>query len=194
MRSRRIICFLLGIWVGVSALLTLASYQSFNTVETVLKEPPDQASRIFKTLGPSDALMLLRYTAGREHIGTFETWEDIQFAIGLLLMAMLFLEGATRMLSPVPLGMILIVTFMHFKITPELGWLNHIYAFGSTTAESQTRAQFWRLHAVYGTLDVLKDVLGLGLVIFLSSQHSTKQVRRSRRRGPVDRLEETVRP
>src|ERR1700681_2708404 len=99
MRYRRIICFLLGIWVGVSAMLALASYQNFNTVETVLKDPPEQASRIFKTLGPSDARMLLRYTAGREHTGTFEIWEEIQFAIGLLLMAMLFLEASTRMLS-----------------------------------------------------------------------------------------------
>jgi hypothetical protein len=138
--------------------------------------------------------MLLRYTAGREHTGAFETWEDIQFGIGLLLAAMLFLEASTRMLSPVPLGMILIVAFMHFKITPELGWLHHMYAFLPSTAESQTRGQFWRLHAVYGTLDALKDVLGLGLVIFLCSQQSTRQVRRSRRRNAVDRLEETVRP
>jgi len=193
MRYRRIICFLLGIWVGVSAMLALAAYQNFNTVEAVLKEPPEQGSRIFKALGPSDARMLLRYTASREHTSTFETWEEIQFGIGLLLIAMLFLETSTRMLSPVPLGMILIVAFMHFKITPELGWLHHIYAFLPTTAEAQTRGQFWRLHAVYGTLDVLKDALGLGLVIFLFSQQSTKQVRRSRRRN-TDRLEETVRP
>ena len=194
MRYRRIICFLLGIWVGVSAMLAIASYQNFNTVETVLKESPEPGIRIFKTLGPSDARLLLRYTAGREHTSTYETWEDIQFGIGLLLMAMLFLDASTRMLSPVPLGMILIVAFMHFKIAPELGWINHIYAFLPSSAEFQARGQFWRLHAVYTTLDLLKGALGLGLVIFLCSQQSTRQVRRSRRRNTVDGFEETVRP
>src|ERR1051326_6643144 len=96
MRYRRFVCFLLGIWIGVSAMLALAVYQNFNTVDDILRTPPQQASTILKALGTDDARKLLRYTAGMENVNTFETWEDFQFALGLLVSAILFLESPTR--------------------------------------------------------------------------------------------------
>lgn len=193
MRYRRIVCFLLGIWAGVSAILALAAYENFNTVETILKSPPEQGSRILKTLGTDDARMLLRYTAGQENARVYEIWEEIQFGIGILATAMLFLEASTRKLALLPLGMVLIIAFQHFKVSPELGWFHHVFAFLPSTAESMTRGQFQRLHAVYGTLEILKTALGLGLVAVLTSQQSTRSIRRSRRRNLTDRLEEPVR-
>src|SRR5438874_8645290 len=66
MRYRRIVCFLMGSWIGVSAMLALAVYRNFDAVETILKSPPEleQTQRIFTMLGSENARMLLRYTAG----------------------------------------------------------------------------------------------------------------------------------
>lgn len=182
MRNRRVVCFLMGIWIGVSAMLALNVYRNFDAVEAIVKAPPEQA-RIFKIIGPDNARALLRYTAGVENADTFEVWEDIQFGLGILIMAVLFLASSTRILSVFPLVMTLLLVFMHLKITPELAWLGRTIEF-APLAETVTRDQFWRLHRIYGILEIVKCMLGMGLTVFLVMQRSAKVVRRRHRREP----------
>ncbi len=193
MRYRRIICFLMGVWIGVSALLALEVFQSFNAVDDVLRTPPERVSLMFKALGPDRARALLRYTAGRQNVSTFEDWEDIQLALGLLISGMLFIERPTRALSPVTLAMTLLVAFVHFKITPELSWLGSGIEFVPWTAESQLRDQFWNLHRLYLVLDIVKCLIGLTVAVVLFTQHSGKSVRRRSRRGDPEMMAEVNR-
>jgi len=183
MRNRRIVCFLMGIWIGVSGMLALNVYRNFDSVETVLKSPPEQAGRVIKILGPN-ARMLLRYAAGVETSDTFEVWEDLQFALAFLIMGLLFLSSSTRALSVVPLVMTLLLVFLHFKITPELAWLGRSIEF-VPLIEPTALEQFWKLHRIYGILEIVKFVLGLGLTVFLVLQSSTKVVRRRYRHEPA---------
>jgi len=178
----------MGIWIGVSAMLAFNVYRNFDAVEAVLKSPPDQAGTILKILGPDNARMLLRYTAGIENSDTFEAWEDIQLGLGLLIMTVLVLGSSTRMLSVVPLVMTLVVVFLHLKITPELAWLGRSLEF-TALIETVTREQFWRLHRIYAILETVKCLLGLGLTVFLVMQSSTKVVRRRHRHEPAEATE-----
>lgn len=185
MRNRRIVCFLMGIWIGVSAMLAFNVYRNFDAVDAVLKSPPEQADRIFKGLGPDNARMLLRYTAGLENANTYESWEDVQLVLGLLIVAVMFLSSSTRALSAVPLVMTLLVVFLHAKITTDLAWLGRSLEFAPLAPGFVTRDQFWKLHRIYEILEVVKCLLGVGLTIFLVTQSSTKVVRRRHRREPV---------
>ena len=179
MRNRRIVCFLMGSWIGVSLMLAVAAYRSFDAVDGVLKSPPEEAGQILKALGPANARMLLRYTTGVETADTFEIWEYIQLALGLIITVVMFLAPSTRALSAVPLLMALLVLFLQSKITPELTWLGRSLAFTSHAIDSPPRNQFVRLHRIYGILEAVKCLLGLGLTIVLVMQRtSTKVVRR----------------
>lgn len=180
MRYRRIVCFLLGAWIGVSAMLALDAYRRFEAVDAVLKSPPEQAVKILKILGPDNARRLLRYTAGVQNSGTFETWETIQLALGVLITLVLFLGSSTRMLSVAPLLMTLLVAFLHFKITPELIWLGRSLEFSAGPDEALPREQFWRLHYIYAILETVKCIIGFGAAVFLFAQGGTKVVRRRR--------------
>jgi hypothetical protein len=175
----------MGIWIGVSAMLALNVYRNFDAVETVLNTPPEQAERVFKILEHENARMLLRYTAGVENANTFETWEQIQFALGLLVIVVMFMSTSTRVFSAVPLVMLLLVLFMHFKVGPELAWVGRSLEFTPATANPAAREQFWRLHRIYGILETVKCLLGLGLTVFLVMQSSAKVVRRRHRHEPA---------
>lgn len=168
----------MGVWLGVSGMLALSAYGQFGAVETVLKSPPEQASRIIRLMEVDNARMLLRYAAGVVNANTFEIWEDIQFALGLLIVMVMFLGTSTRVLAAVPLVMTLLVLFVHWKITPELAWLGRSLEFSPPTFDAEARRQFWRLHRIYGILDTVKCLLGLGLTVFVMLQKSAKVVRR----------------
>ena len=169
----------MGAWLGVSVMLALGVYRNFDSVESVLKAPPEKAERIVRVLGP-DVRRLLRYTAGVQNAKTFEVWEDIQIGLGALIAMVLFLSSSMRYLSVVPLVMILLVLFMHLKITPELAWLGRSLEFSSGD-DALPSDHFWTLHRIYAILDTVKCVLGAAVAIFLMAQSSTKVVRRRHR-------------
>lgn len=181
MRYRRVVCFLLGVWLGVSAMLAYGVYRNFDAVESMLKSPPDHVNRISQMVGQDNIRMLLRYAAGVENADTFETWENIQFGLGLLVAVVLFLSSTTRALAVVPLIMLLLLVFLHFKITPELAWLGRTLEFLPLADGAVTREHFWNVHRIYGILEIVKCVMGLGLLVFLVQQGSTKVVRRRHR-------------
>ena len=167
----------MGVWLGVSAMLAFNVFRNFEAVDSVLKSPPEQAEKILKTLGPENARMLLRYSAGVENGNTFEVWEDIQLALGVLLAMVLFLSSSTRLLAIVPLLMMALVLFLHVKITPELEWLGRSLEF-KPLEEVLPADHFWTLHRIYAILDTVKCLLGAGLTVLLVMQSSTKVVRR----------------
>lgn len=169
---------MMGAWLGVSALLALNFYQTFSAVDSVLASPPEQAARMFRSIGIDNARALLRYTAGVENADTFEIWEDIQICLGLLLTTVLFMSSSMRYLAAVPLVMTLLVVFLHLKITPDLIWLGRSLEFKPALGEAVSREQFWTLHRIYGILDVVKCLLGAGLAGYLMVQSGTKVVRR----------------
>jgi len=166
-------------------MLACEVYRNFDAVDAVLKSPPEQAERILRVLGPDNARMLLRYTVGVENSNTYEAWEDIQFVLGIVIVGVMFLSSSTRTLSVVPLVMTLLVVFLHAKITTDLAWLGRSLEFTPPAAGFVTRDQFWRLHRIYEILEVVKCILGLGLMVFLVMQSSTKVVRRRHRHEPA---------
>ncbi len=149
MGFRRIVAFLMGAWIGGSALLIFGVYQNFNAIDEILKNPPDAVQKDVDMLGAERVRVLLRYSAGIENVDTFSTWEEVQIGIGLLATVLLFLEKSTRVLATLPLAMTLLVLFLHFRISPDIAWSHRLFAFAPWAAESHGRDEFWRLHAIY---------------------------------------------
>jgi hypothetical protein len=186
MRSRRLICVLLGVWLGVSAMLAVQVYESFDAVAGVLKAPPDRAKDMIRELTPVKTSALLRYTAGLENIYTYETWEEIQIVLGILISATLALERHTRVLAVPTICMVIVVVFEHFKLTPDMAWLSSTIDFVPWTAESQTRDQFWNLHRMYMVLDAMKMLVGLAVTGILVVQQSGRRVRYKKLHDPLE--------
>jgi hypothetical protein len=168
MHRHRIAAFLAGGLILGSLFMIFVATQNFAAVDRVLAAPPHEATQMFQTLGPENARLLLRYLAGEENRLFFTTWELVQIALGALLTAVLLLAIKNRLLAGLTGAMLILALFQHFRVTPEMIALGRLVDFGGG-ASSAAYSQFWRLHGLYGVLEVAKLILLIvvaGILLF----------------------------
>jgi hypothetical protein len=178
MHYSRISAFLLGAILTGGLFMAFVATGNFQTVSEILKTPPPPADKMIKVLGDENARLLLRYLAGEENRLFFETWETAQLVLGLLLTALLFLGGNKRLLAGLAGAIMILTVFQHFKITPELVWQGRAIDFVPATGDPAARQQFFKLHAAYGVIEVVKLLLiiGIGIGLFPRRRRSHQRV------------------
>jgi hypothetical protein len=85
----------------------------------------------------------------------------------------------SRLLAGMAGTMLIVALFQHFRVTPEMIALGRLVDFGGGTG-SAAYSQFWRLHELYGVLEVVKLALLIvvaGILLF---------GRRSKAREPAE--------
>jgi hypothetical protein len=175
--STRIAAFLLGVWLCGGVFMGFVATQNFATVDRVLAAPPEPASPMIQSLGHDQARQLLRYLAGEENRLFFGDWELAQLVVGLALTWVLFSGVARPLLAGMAAILLLLTGLQHFVVTARMLALGRAIDFVSPAAESATRTAFWKLHALYGGIEVVKLALVLVLAIVLLA---------SRRRGSLE--------
>jgi hypothetical protein len=158
MHYHRIAAFLCGCLILGSLFMIFVATQNFQTVDRVLAAPPPEAAQMLQALGPQQSRLLLRYLAGEENRLFFVSWELAQIGLGLILTAILLFRLRSGLLAGLSGGMVIIALFQHFRVTPEMIALGRLIDFGAGTA-SAAYDQFWRLHGLYGVLEVVKLLL-----------------------------------
>ena len=83
MHSRRLACFILGLWLGGGLLVAWAAADSFRAVDRLFTDASPEARLQLRTLGPS-ARTLLRYEVAERNRALFHTWERVQLVGGIL--------------------------------------------------------------------------------------------------------------
>jgi hypothetical protein len=181
MHRHRIAAFLSGCLILGSLFMIFVATQNFGTVDRVLASPPPEAAQMFQTLGPENARLLLRYLAGEENRLFFTTWELAQIGLGLLLTVVLLLGIKNRLLAGMAGAMVIVALFQHFRVTPEMIALGRLVDFGGG-AGSAAYSQFWRLHGLYGVLEVVKllTLIVVAAILLFS--------RRSKEPDPVEAI------
>ena len=178
MHRYRIAAFLTGCLILGSLFMIFVATQNFGTVDRVLAAPPHEATQMFQTLGPENTRLLLRYLAGEENRLFFTSWELAQIALGALLTVVLLLAIKSRLLAGLTGAMLILALFQHFRVTPEMIALGRLVDFGGGSG-SAAYSQFWRLHGLYGVLEVVKLVLlamVAGLLLFGRRGKTPQQV------------------
>jgi hypothetical protein len=156
----RLSILLLGAWLGGGILTDLAVTQNFRTVDRFLE------STQLNGIGRARERVVLRKNAAEENNWIFQNWERLEFAIGgVLFLLLLFGEGPRK--STLAMGLLLpaIVAAEHFLLTPRIIDLGRIVE--DLPATDPATRTFWTLHGLYGGLDILKILVGLGLAALL---------------------------
>jgi hypothetical protein len=166
MQHHRIAAFLSGCLILGSLFMIFVATENFQTVDRVLASPPPEAAQMFQTLGPDHSRLLLRYLAGEENRLFFVAWELAGIALGIALTAILLFAIRSGLLAGLAGGMVIVAMFQHFRVTPEMISLGRLIDFGAG-AGSPAYNQFWRLHGLYGVLEVVKLVLLIVVAGFL---------------------------
>src|SRR5262250_1295840 len=98
MHFSRIAAWILGAWLAGSAFMAFVATQNFPRPDAVLSAPPPEIAAVIQNAGPESSRLLLRHLVGEQNRFYFYSWELAQFALGLLLTAVLFLEPNNRKL------------------------------------------------------------------------------------------------
>ena len=159
-----------------SVLMLFVTSENYDAADAVLRSPPPQAAKLLSTLPREQDRMLLFFMVNEASRSYSTLWGSIQLLIGFGTAVSLFLERRTRFYSAGVGLMLLLVLFEWLVILPQLDWLGRSVDFVPWKVYSSTRDQYWNLRAVYLGVDIVKMLVGAGVVAALL-------IMRSRPRG-----------
>lgn len=178
MHFRRLICFLLGIWLGGSFFMTMVAIQNFRSVERLLLRPAPRAAEQIRSMGYAEARAFLRYHASEQNRWFFRTWELAQLVIGGAVFAIvLFGSQETKATLLLCLLMLMAVAVERLVLTPEIVALGRVIDFVPPQESSPERGRFWLFHSTYSAVELAKWLLGFVL--------AGKLILGRRRSGPM---------
>jgi hypothetical protein len=165
MHFHRFAAFLLGAWLAGCLFMDMVATQNFRSVDRLLAAPSPQLAERVQAMGGHDAArMLLRHQVAEQNRWYFETWEQVQIALGVaLFLVLLFGVVPDRWMLFFNLLMLAIVLIAHFFLTPEITRLGRAIDFVPTGTSSGDRTRFWILHGSYSASELIK--LGVGIVL-----------------------------
>ena len=158
----RIAAFLLGCWILGSLFMMFVATQNFATVDRVLTSAPPDAEQMIQSLGTGPARDLLRYLAGEENQLFFSSWETAELLLGAALAGILFFGVHNKLLGGLAAGLLLLTALQHFQVTPEMIAMSR-----AINVQSAPPGQFWKLHALYGGIEVLKLLIAVAIAAIL---------------------------
>ena len=175
MHYRRIVCFLLGLWLGGGILMAWYGARSFGAVETIMSQSNPAFVVQTKSLGPAVTRMVLRYAVAEQNRWLFRNWENMQIGMAVLFFCYLLfgtLEGKFSL--GVMLCLLALTLLQRFLISPELGNTGRTIEYLPGDLAAPERARFWLLHNTYLAMEALKVGFGLILgIVVMSRKHSS---------------------
>ena len=180
MPARQLVTFLLGAWIAGSLFMMIVATQNFRNVDRLLAAPSTPAAGMIAALGHDSARQLLRYHSSELNRLYFRWWEAAQLGIGAgLLITFVRSKIAGKPLIFMAAAMVVITASMHWWLTPQIVEIGRAIDFVPQTADSAERTQFWRLHGIYSTLEVIKlaALVISGLFLFRKDAPTAGRIR-----------------
>ena len=140
--------------------MIMVATQNFRSVDRLLAAPGSAVAHVEK-MGRDQARTFLRYQVSEQNRWYFETWEKIQLALGVALLASTLRKGKLPMGAAALMFVLLLAE--RFYLTPEIVRLGRMIDFVPQAASSPERDLFWRFHGAYSGVELLKLALGFFL-------------------------------
>ncbi len=178
---RALVIALLGSWIAASLILAGVATQNFRTVDRLLSAPTPEFSRALAPLGHDQARVVLRYLSSELNRLYFGAWSIIQLAFGVAILAGAL--GQRPLDRPALIGSAgaLLLAVAMFLLNWFIVPLGRSLDFVPHTPPPPALARFWRLHFAYTSLDAMKLILCLWLLI----RWSRRPEGLSAKRGPT---------
>jgi hypothetical protein len=172
MRSRRIACLLLGIWMGAGLWMLWVASSNAASADRLLRAPNAAADAYLKSLGQVSLLPLTHYLAEQQNRSLFETWGVVQIALGaVLFFYLLFGTRLGKFPLAVSLLMLLIVIGERIAIGPGMEMVGRYADLNSDPSHRLQVAQ-GALDYGYKMAEALKFALGAIVAVYLIWQHT----------------------
>jgi hypothetical protein len=181
MSARRLVVFLLGVWLGGSLLVFLAATANLRSPDQVLAFPPLAIVKIVESIGHEAARMLLLHQASELNRGYLESWGTAQLGIGLAVFAtLLFATREGKWLVSGSLVMLLLAALMRLLLTPDLVNFGRQLDFATGAGKTAEQARLAAVRTAYNVAEAVK--CGLGLILLGMLVRRSERKRRSIRK------------
>src|ERR1017187_4473349 len=173
MRSRRIACLLLGLWMGAGLWTLWMAADNAASAERLLLRPSAGASAYLKTLGHVPLGPLARYLAAEQNRSLLETWGMVQIALSAVFF--FFLLFGTR-LGKFPLALALLLLLIAIGqrviVNPGMDMVGRAMDFADNPSH-RVRLAHDVLDYGYSMAEVAKWLLAAVVGAFLTWQRSS---------------------
>jgi hypothetical protein len=175
MRSRRIACLLLGLWMGAGLWMLAVASDNAAAADKLLLAPNSNADAYLKSLGSRAQLVpLAHFLAAEQNRSLFETWGVVQIVVAsLFFFFILFGTRLGKFPLVVALLMLLIVIGERLAITPGMEMVGHYTDFNPDPSHKARMARDI-LNYGYGMAEWSKFALGAIAAIALIWQEKRR--------------------
>jgi len=165
-RSQVLAVAILGAWIMSTLCMWFAATRSFATVERVMKSPQPQFVETTKPLGETSTRVVIRYMASEINRTLFRGYGVLQIGFGVLLF-LLVLRQTPRHSLDVGLvaAMLALSVILTLVITPMVTSVGRSIDFLPRNPPPPIMPRFWMLHGAFTSLDGVKLLAGIGLLI-----------------------------
>ncbi|MBZ5582862.1 MAG: hypothetical protein LAQ30_11820 [Acidobacteriia bacterium] len=172
MHSRRIACFLLGLWLGGELLLAWIAAATLRSADGLFAEPAPAAALHIKESGPAGA-RLLRYHAAEQVRDFMSDWGLAEIGLtAFLLLFLLFGTHEGKITLSIALVIVAIVLAERLALSPEISALGRMLDFAAVKAYPAERIRLAVLEKSYWGVEILKWAAGALLGVRLMVRHS----------------------
>lgn len=150
--------------------------QNLHSAGLVMNSPVEPVSRMIKTLGSDQMMLLLRHHAAEQTRSLYYLWEQVQIVLALVLGGCLYFATQKRLLSVVLCAiMAALVLFQFFAVTPELAYRGREMDFPPDSNTSSAMVRALLLYQVLIVTEGLKLVVGGVLASYLFAFRTSRK-------------------
>ena len=162
---RLLLIALLGGWIAGTLILGAVATQNFRMIDRLLSAPSPDLSSAIAPLGNDQARTVLRHLSSELNRRYFSAWGLIQLAIGVAVVAGALglrpMDRAGTVGAAALLTLVVAQVLLNWSIVP----LGRSLDFLPREPLPPMMTRFWRLHLAYTSLDALKLIFCVGLLI-----------------------------
>ena len=156
---------LLAAWIAGTLILAAVATQNFRTVDRLLAGPTAELSRAIAPLGHDEARTVLRYLSSELNRLYFGGWGFIQLVLGVTILAGALGQRPLDRKGVIGAAAIFVIAIVMLLLNWLIVPLGRSLDFVPHTPPPPPLAPFWRLHSAYTSLDAIKLILCLWLLI-----------------------------
>ena len=165
-RSQVLAVAILGAWIMSTLCMWFAATRSFSTVERVLKRAEPQFVETTKPLGEASTRVVLRYMASEINRTLFWGYGALQIGLGAILFLLLWRQTPRHTLDIGVVAMMLALSvILTLVITPAGSRLDEASISCRAILRPPVMPRFWMLHGSFTSLDGVKLLAGIGLLV-----------------------------
>jgi hypothetical protein len=189
MRSRRIACLLLGLWMGAGLWMLWVAQANASAADRLLLAPNANAAAYLKSVGRVQMAPLAHYLAAEQNRSLFEVWGIVQIVLGgLFFFFLLFGTRFGKFPLVVALLMLLIVIGERVAVIPGMEMVGHHIDFNPDPSQRARTARDV-LNYGYSMAEWGKFALGAVSAIYLIWQEKRRSVNPRNQVDMVDKAD-----